>query len=476
MSLATRRGQPGATIAVACLATAMLMLDISVVNTALSDIASSLHTGLHGLQWVVDAYTLPLAATVLTVGAVADRVGRRRAFVAGLVLFTAASAACGLAGGIGQLIASRAVQGLGASMLFATALALIAQAAPAPAQRVKALAAFGATIGAAFAVGPFVGGALTSAFGWRAIFLANVPLGLAALRIATTRVAESRDPGARRVDRPGQATLIAGLFLLILALLRGNEDGWGSTGIVAALAGAVLLLGAFGVVEWRSREPMLPLTLFREPTFAGAQVAVFAISGSFFAIFLYTTIYLQSVLGYSPLETGLVYLPATGLMFVVSGATAQLGRKVAPGVLVAVGLALVAAGMAALLDLEVGSSWTATLPGFLLAALGTGLFNPASSAVALSALPPQRSGLASGASDTFRQAGVTVGIAALGTLVPAGSALGGSPDAYVAGLHHAVIVAASLAAAGAVATAVLLVGLPPRAAVAEPAFEASGPG
>src|SRR4051812_5653606 len=257
------------TIAVACLATVMLMLDISVVNTALSHIADELDTGLSGLQWVVDAYTLPLAATVLTAGVLADRYGRRGAFAAGLALFSVASAVCGLAPNIGSLVAARAVQGLGASLLFATALALIAQVTPAAELRAKALAAYGASIGAAFAIGPFVGGALVSAFGWRAIFLINVPLGVVALWIAVRYVAESRDPQARRVDLVGQATLIGGLFGVVYALLRGNDAGWGSTGILAALIGGVALLGAFAVAELRGREPMLPLGLLRDRTFAG---------------------------------------------------------------------------------------------------------------------------------------------------------------------------------------------------------------
>ena len=316
---------------VACVATAMLMLDVSVVNTAISDMASGLHASLSGLQWVVDAYTLPLAATVLTAGVLADRGGRRRWFLTGLTLFTLASAACGAASDIGTLIASRAVQGLGASIMFATALALIAQASPTAEERVKALAVYGATIGAAFAIGPFVGGALTSAFGWRAIFLINVPLGATAIVVATRSVAESRDPEGRGVDIPGQVTLIAGLFGVVFGLLRGNADGWGSPGILAALIGGTLLLGAFALFELRGRDPMLPLSLLRDRTFAGAQVAVFAISGGFFAVFLYLTLYLQNVLGLSPIQTGLVYLPGTVLMFVVSGASAQLGTRVRPG-------------------------------------------------------------------------------------------------------------------------------------------------
>jgi EmrB/QacA subfamily drug resistance transporter len=452
-----RQTSPTATIVVACLATAMLMLDISVINTALSDIAGGLDTGLSGLQWVIDAYTLPLAATVLTAGSIADRLGRRRLFIIGLSLFTATSALCGAAGGIEMLVASRALQGLGASLMFATALALISQVTPDRAERGKALAMFGASIGAAFALGPFIGGSLTELFGWRAIFLINVPIGAAVLWITVLRVGEGRDPKARRIDWAGQVTLIGGLFLLVLALLRGNEDGWGSAGIVAALGGAAALLIAFVVIEERVREPMLPLKLLRQPRFAGPQIAVFAIACSFFAVFLYTTLYLQTVLGLSPIQTGLVYLPGTFLVFVVSGMTAQLGANASPAVIASAGLALVSAGLALMLTIDVGSSWFAIVPGLLVTSIGTGLFNPTGSALALDALPDEQSGLASGANDTFRQTGVAVGIAALGTLVPADAALGGNPQAYVDGLHTALIVSAAIAAAGAVATAWLLV-------------------
>jgi EmrB/QacA subfamily drug resistance transporter len=444
------------TIVVACLATAMLMLDISVINTALSKIAHGLDTDLSGLQWVVDAYTIPLAATVLTAGAIADRFGRRRLFLLGVAIFTASSALCGAAGGIEVLVGARAIQGLGASMMFATALALISQVTPDRASRASGLAAYGAAIGASFALGPFIGGSLTDVFGWRAIFLVNVPIGAAVLWITYRSVGEGRDPTPRRVDLPGQITLIGGLFLLVLGLLRGNEDGWGSAGIVAALAGAVVLLTSFILVEERSREPMLPLRLLSQRRFAGPQVAVFAISGSFFAVFLYLTLYLQTVLGLSPIETGLVYLPGTFLVFVVSGLTAQLGGRFANAKIASVGLALVAAGLTAMLVIGVGSSWTALLPGLLVASLGTGLFNPTGSALALEALPDQQSGLAAGANDTFRQTGVAVGIAALGTLVPAHAALGGNPQSYVDGLHHALIAGAVLAFAGAIATAWLL--------------------
>jgi EmrB/QacA subfamily drug resistance transporter len=445
------------TLVVVCAATAMLMLDIAVVNTALSRIAADLDTGLSGLQWVVDAYTLALASVVLTAGSLADRFGRKRLFTVGLTVFTAASAACAAATDIVFLDAARAVQGLGGAVMFAVSLAILADAFPDPRERAGALAAYGATIGGTFAVGPLVGGALTSGLDWQWIFLINIPLGAACLWITRSYVRESRDPAAPPVDVPGQTALVGGLFLLVLALLRGNQDGWGSTPIMAEFVGAAVMLIAFLAIERRSTHPMLPLRFFRIPSFSGAQIAAFGISGSFFAVFLYTTLYLQQILGLSPIEAGLAYLPATVVIFLVSGATSQLGERVSPRVMISVGLGLVAAGMALMTLAQADSSWTVLLPGMLVAAVGTGLFNPAVIAVALGSVPVEQSGLAAGVNDTFRQAGVAVGVAALGALVPAGSAFGGgSPQEYVDGLQNALFAGAGLATVAAVAAAVLI--------------------
>jgi EmrB/QacA subfamily drug resistance transporter len=450
-AMTTKFSQRG-TLAVVCLATAMLMLDIAVVNTALSHIAADLHSSLSGLQWIVDAYTLALATVVLTAGSVADRLGRRRIFAWGMAIFTATSLVCALAGSIEVLDAARAIQGLGAAMMFASSLAVLADAFPEAAERAKAFAVYGATIGASFAFGPLVGGALTSGVSWRAVFYVNIPIGIAALAATYAWVRESRDPAPRKVDWPGQLTLMGSLFLLVLALLRANEDGWGSTVIVAELTGAAVLYAAFLAAEWRSKAPMLPLQFFRRPSFAGAQVAAFAISASFFALFLYTTLYLQEILHLSPIETGLVYLPGTILIFFVSGASAALTSKVGPAVLVVTGLVLVAVGMALILIVEKGSDWTALMPGLLVACLGTGLFNPAVVAIALGSVPENVSGLAAGTNDAFRQGGIAVGVAVFGAIVPAGAALGhGSAASYVDGMHYAAIVGAVLAAAGAVA-------------------------
>src|SRR3954451_19857271 len=445
------------TLVVVCAATAMLMLDIAVVNTALSRIAEDLNTGLGGLQWVVDAYTLALASTVLTAGSLADRLGRRRVFSFGLILFTGDSLACGLAQDITMLNTARAVQGLGAAVMFAVSLALLANAFPGARERGAALAAYGATIGAAFAVGPLVGGLLTSGLDWQWIFLVNLPIGVFCLYVTRAYVQESRDPRSPGIDWPGQITLTAGLFLLVLALLRGNDLGWTSTAILAELIGAAVALTAFVVAESRVAAPMLPLRFFRNPSFTGAQLGAFAISASFFAVFLYTTLYLQQILGLSAIEAGLAYLPGTLVMLVVSGATAQVGARIPARTMISGGLALVVAGMLLFTLADEHSSWWIILPGELVALIGTGLFNPAMSNVALTVLPAEQSGVAAGTHDTFRQAGIAVGVAALGALIPAQNALnGGSAHEYVTGLHHALLAGAGLAAIGAIATGVMI--------------------
>jgi EmrB/QacA subfamily drug resistance transporter len=434
----------------------MLMLDIAVVNTALPKIAHDLNSGLIGVQWIVDAYTLALATVVLTAGSLADRLGRRLVFALGMAGFTLASLGCAVAQDITFLDVARAVQGLAAALLFASSLAVLADAFPEPGERAGAFAAYGATIGGSFALGPLVGGALTSGIDWRAVFYVNLPLGLAGLAFTFMWVRESRDSVVRRVDWAGQLAFAGGLFLLVLALLRGNSDGWGSGAIVAELIGGAALLVAALVIESRVREPMLPLTHFRRRPFSAAQVAAFTISASFFALFLYTTLYLQEILHLSPIETGLAYLPGTFLLFVVSGASAQFANKVAPAVLVAAGLALVAIGLALLVIADEHSSWLAIQPGMLLAAVGSGLVNPSLASLAIGALDADQSGLAAGVNDSFRQTGIAVGVAAFGALVPAAAALGGgSAAAYVRGLHHALLLGAGIVAVGAVVTGAL---------------------
>jgi len=292
------------TLIAVCVATFMLLLDITIVNVALPDIERELEASFAELQWVVDAYALTLAALMLTAGSAADLFGRRRVFAVGLALFSAASLLCGLAPSAVTLDLARGLQGVGGAVMFATSLALLAQEFHGR-ERGTAFGAWGATIGAAVAVGPLVGGALTEGLGWEWIFYVNVPIGIAAVALTLARVPESRDPDARGVDWAGVITFSAALFLLVFALIRGNDEGWGSALIVAMLAGAAVLLVAFFFLEARQERPMLDLRLFRKPTFAGASVAAFALSASMFAMFLYLTLYIQNVLGYSPFEAGL---------------------------------------------------------------------------------------------------------------------------------------------------------------------------
>jgi EmrB/QacA subfamily drug resistance transporter len=263
------------------------------------------------LQWVVDAYALTLAALVLTAGSLADRLGRRRVFAAGLAVFSAASLLCALAPDPTFLNAARALQGVGAAAMFAVSLALIAQEFTAGRERGMAMGIYGATMGVAVAIGPLVGGALTDPLGWESIFYLNVPIGAAAIAVTYLKLRESRDPSATRVDWPGTGTFSAALGLLVFALVRGNAEGWGSTLIVSLLAAAGALLIAFMAIERRISEPMLPLGLFRRRAFTGVQLAAFALSGSIFALFLYLTLYLQNYLGHSPFEAGVRYLPIT---------------------------------------------------------------------------------------------------------------------------------------------------------------------
>jgi EmrB/QacA subfamily drug resistance transporter len=468
---------PIRTLITVCTATAMLMLDIAVINSALPNVAADLGGGLDGVQWVVDAYTLALAATVLTAGSLADRYGRRGTFVLGLIVFTVSSLACALAQSMPQLDAARAVQGIGASAMFATSLALLGSAYPDWASRSKALAAYGATIGGSFAIGPLAGGVLTDWFGWRAVFLVNLPIGVFCL-VGAVKMLESRDPAARRPDWLGQVFGGGSLFLLILALVRGNMAGWTSTLVVGSFIGAGACLVAFLVAERTVREPMLPLELFRSRTFTGLQIAAFAISASLFAIFLYVTIYLQSILGLSPIQAGLVYMPATFLSFVMAASTGSLLKRVSAKTLLVGGLALVTLGMAVSLIVDEQSSWWIVLPGQIIGLIGTGLFNPVVSGLVLSEARPGQEALAVGINDAARQTGIAVGVALLGAFIPVSAAMGSNGAAeYVHGLHNAIWLGVAIAAVGAVASAVLIRPRSPgeqtadaQAEVAEPAL------
>jgi EmrB/QacA subfamily drug resistance transporter len=458
----------------------MLLIDITIVNVALPDIAKDLGSSFTDLQWVVDAYALSLASLLLTAGSLADLFGRRRIFVIGLVLFTIASLLCGLATSPGFLNVARAAQGIGGAAMFATALALLAQAFVGP-ERGTAFGIWGATIGAAVAIGPLVGGFLVEHVSWQSIFLINLPIGIAAIAVTLATVAESADPEHSGVDWGGLVTFSGGLFLLVFALVRGNAEGWTSGLIVGFLLGAAALLTAFVVVESRQARPMLDLSLFRRPAFAGAAIVAFCLSAGMFALFLYITLYLQNTLSLSPLETGVRFLPMTVVSFFAAPLAGRLQSRVPMRWLFFVGMSLVGTGLLLMRNVGPTTGWTALLAGFIVAGAGVGMTNPSLATTAVGVVEPQRSGMASGISNTFRQVGIATGIAGLGALFEhlvsrkfsapgfTSQALAyGNPEilpaplrpdyvaAYTGALDELFLIAAIVAFVGAVAAAILV--------------------
>jgi EmrB/QacA subfamily drug resistance transporter len=393
----------------------MLLVDVTIVQVALPTIQRHLGASFTDLQWVIDAYALSLAALILTWGSISDLLGRKRVFIAGLVVFTASSLLCGLAQSINMLIWSRALQGVGGAAMFATGLALIAQDFQGPA-RGKAIAAWAATVGGAVAIGPLVGGVLTSGVGWRWIFIVNVPIGVVAIWLSSTKMRNQKDPGATRLDGLGLATFSAGMFLLELGLIKGNSLGWSSGPIVAMFVGSAASFLAFVVVELRQTRPMFDLSLFRKPGFSGVSFGTFAVGGGMFALIPFLTLYLQNDLGYSPLGGGLRLLPMTLLTFVVPFVFRSPVQKLPPGVVLGGGIAITAGGILALLAVGPSSGWTALIPGMALSGIGVGIANPAIARVGLGVVPPERSGMASGISNTFRIGGLATGVAALGAV------------------------------------------------------------
>jgi EmrB/QacA subfamily drug resistance transporter len=403
------------TLLASCIAIFMLLLDVTIVNVALPSIERALGANFSDLQWVIDAYALILAGFLLAAGSLADKIGRRLVFTLGLGVFTASSLACGLAPDPLFLHISRAAQGIGGAMMFGTSLALIAQEFQGR-ERGVALGIWGGTTALAVSTGPLVGGALVDALSWRWIFLVNVPIGLAAITVARMRLRESRDPAASGVDLRGVALLCPSLFLLVYALIRGNEEGWGSTLILGCFAASVLLLVSFVVVERRTADPLLDLTLFRKPAFTGATIVGFCLSASIFSMFLYITLFFQNVLGFSPFEAGLRSLPVTAPILFVSPLSGRLTAHLPVRLLLGTGLAFVTVGLLLMGNLSDSSGWTALLPGQILAGIGVGMSTPALASTAVGVVRPQLSGMASGANNTARQLGLATGIAGLGSI------------------------------------------------------------
>jgi len=441
-------------LTIVCVAIFMLLLDITVVNVALPDIQKELHTSFTDLQWVVDAYALMLATVMLIAGTLGDWLGRKRVFLAGTAFFTAASAACGAAQSPLFLEIARGAQGIGGAVMFAVSLAIVAQEFHGP-ERGTAFGIWGATIGAAVAIGPLVGGALTEWAGWRWIFFVNVPIGAFCILLGLRVLHESRDESHKGFDLPGFVTLTGGLFALVLGLLRGNDWGWSSARIVALFAIAVALLVLFCVLQLTRANAMLDLRLFRKPAFTGAQIVAFTVSAGMFSQFLYLTLYLQNVLHYSPIGAGLRFLPVSLPSFVVSPIAGRLSGRIPIRLLFGIGLALVGLAVLLMYGIDVRDSWTTLLAGFVLAGIGIGIVNAPLASAAVSVVDPRRAGMAAGINNTFRQVGIATGIAALGAILQsrAGRAAAsghGDPARYIDGLNAILLVSAIVLFAGAV--------------------------
>jgi len=410
-----QRGNKWWTLVAVCLGTFMLLLDITIVNVALPDIQRALHSSFADLQWVVDAYALTLASFLLTAGSLADMYGRRVMYLIGLVVFTGASALCGFATRMLMLQLSRGLQGVGGAIMFAVSLALLANAFRGK-DRGVAFGVWGAVTGLAVAIGPLIGGVLTSGLSWRWIFFVNVPIGIAAVALTTMRVAESRAPRAAGPDWAGFVIFTAALASLIYGLIESNQRSFTDGLVLGCFAAAAVLLSVFVIVERRSAHPMFDLKLLRLPTFSGGSVAAFGLSASIFSMLLYLVLYLQDILGYSPLGTGVRVMYLSGAILVSATVAGRLSSRVPVRLLIGPGLIIVGVGLLLMRGLNGGSTWTHLIPGMIVAGVGVGLVNPPLASTAVGVVPPQQAGMASGINSTFRQVGTATGIALLGTL------------------------------------------------------------
>ncbi len=464
----THRTSQVITLLVTCLGLFMVFLDGSIVNVALPTIQADLHAQLSDLQWVVDAYTLPFAALMLTAGTLGDRFGRKRLFLAGLVLFLLGSLLCGVAPTLGWLLVGRAVQGTGAAALSPGSLAVLVAAFPEPRQRAQAIGLWAGISGVGLAAGPLVGGVLIQLSSWPAIFFVNLPVGLLALALGWPLLSESRNPKAQRIDLPGQVLVTGALVCLILALIESSSHGWTSALILGLFSGAAVCLAAFLLVEARVREPMLPLGLFRNRVFSVANVAGLLVGFAMLGTFFFITQFLQSVQGYTPLEAGLRTLPTTAGMFVIAPLAGLLTARLGPRLPIVLGALLAASSIFLLLRIEPDSSYATLWWNFGLFGIGLGLMLSPLTAAVLSGTPPQLAGLGSSVNNTSRQVGFSLGVAVLGTFVVQQFTSNIASQLTQAGVPASLgaTIASKIATAGAQASQVQLAGRLPLPAAA----------
>jgi EmrB/QacA subfamily drug resistance transporter len=440
--LVTEENKKWWTLAAVSVGLFMIMLDNTIVNVALVSIQRSLHMSLSELEWIVAGYALTFAAFMLTGGKLADYLGRRSVFMAGLVVFTGASLACGLAPNGGFLIGARVVQGLGGAMMNPATLSIITATFP-PRERGKAIGIWAGVSAMALAIGPLVGGLLVEHVNWNWIFFINVPVGVAGLLTAPIFIDESRDTShEQRLDVPGLLSSGIGLFALTYAFIEANNYGWASARILVAFAIAAVALVAFVLLERHQRIPMLDLSLFRNRTFSGANGSMLFVGLAMFGTFFYVSIYMQHVLDYSPVQAGASFLPMTLLVILIAPRAGALTDKVGSRWLVGGGMTLLAVMLFYYSQLGAHESFWKILPGLLLGGVGMGATMTPLTAAAMSAVAVDKAGVGSAVLNSARQVGGSLGIAVMGAIV-------GSSTDYLSGFHDALRIGSILCLAGA---------------------------
>jgi EmrB/QacA subfamily drug resistance transporter len=444
------------TLAAVSLGLFMIMLDNTVVNVALPSIQRDLGAQLSELEWIVSGYALAFAAFLLTGGKLADLLGRRLVYVIGLVIFGGSSLACALAPGAGFLIGARAVQGVGAALMNPATLSIITATFPAR-QRGTAIGIWVGVAASALAIGPLVGGLLTEHAGWSSIFYVNVPVGAAAIAVSFLLIEESKDSSReQRPDLPGLLTSGFGLFALTYALIEGNSHGWTSGRIVGAFAIAAVSLTAFVLLELRQRLPMLDLSLFRSGTFTGANTVLLLVTLAMFGVFFFLSLYMQNVLGYSAVQAGAAFLPMTLLVVLVAPIAGRMSDRLGSRALMAIGMTLVGTQLLYFSRIGVHESYWALVPGMLLGGIGMPSVMTPASAAALSGVSNDKAGVGSAVLNTSRQVGGSIGIALMGAIMAHEIAGRPTPERFTHGLSVALVVAASIAYAGAVLAVALI--------------------
>jgi EmrB/QacA subfamily drug resistance transporter len=433
----------------------MIMLDNTVVNVALPAIQDDLGADLSELQWVVTGYALTFAALMLIGGKVADAYGRRLIFVIGIAVFTTASLWCGLADSSDELIAARVLQGVGAALMNPATLSIIAATFPRH-QRGTAIGIWAGVSALALAIGPLVGGLLTEHANWSWIFFVNVPVGILAIVVSFLFIDETRDETHERLDIPGLATSAIGLFTLTYGLIEANTYGWTSPRILGAFAVAAVALVGFVLLERHQRAPMLPLGLFRNPTYTGANLVTLLVALAMFGIFFFMSLYMQRVLGYSAVQTGAAFLPMTILIILVAPIAGRLSDRIGSRGLMTAGMALISIQLLYFSRLGLDSTFWDLLPAFLVGGIGMSLTMTPSAAAATRNVPVDKAGVGSAVLNASRQVGGSLGIAIMGAIVAFEAGGRRTPEAFVDGFQSALLVAAAIAAAGSVVAFVLV--------------------